>query len=260
MDRFHAFEFNDSGWCPPFLRDGIVEALGKCLRWGRIYDQAAPIFRDFCCAAGSDTILDLCSGSGDSVAALLDAMAKQHISSPNFVLSDLFPRLHALKDIAAHYPGKIKVIDEPVNAADVPDKYDRPARTIISAFHHFPPEIATGILSDCVQKRQSIFILEPFTRNIREIMPLLLPYTIASLANPLLTKQDRLLKLISSFPVPFMPMLALWDGIISIFRVYTKDDLMKMVAPFKNIYHWEYHKIPIHLGGTVTAFFGVPKK
>jgi hypothetical protein len=117
--RLHAFEFNERPECPAFVRDAIVEALGTGLRWGRMYDAVGPVFAEFCARAGCTEVLDLCSGSGEPVSILLDALARSGVGTfgtgdqagspvapPRFLLSDLFPNVAAMARVAARHPGR----------------------------------------------------------------------------------------------------------------------------------------------------------
>ncbi|MGK5090572.1 hypothetical protein WDW89_01000 [Deltaproteobacteria bacterium TL4] len=260
MPRIHAFEFCDHEKCPVFLRDSLVESLGNTFRWGKIYDAIAPVFIEFCQQADCDTILDLGSGSGEPVSILIDVLKKQQLSPPHFTISDLLPKVHAMEAVAARYPGQIEVISESLDATDVPERFDQSARTIISAFHHFPPELASKILFDCVRKQRAIFILEPFPRDLLSLAPLMLPNLAALLINPLLTHKDRILKMIFTYAFLTPLVIGSWDGVISVLRMYTEDELLDMVKPFGETYHWEYHKVPIALGGAITAFWGVHKQ
>lgn len=259
MRRIHGFEFNELDWCPEIIRTSIVEILGNGQRWGRIYDPMAPVFADFCRRAKCETVLDLCSGSGEPAGILIDALKRQGIPSPRFIISDLFPNIEAMNRSAARHPGLIQVNEESVNATNVPPSLKASARTIISAFHHFPPTLAADILADCVAQRQALFILEGFPRSFRRFLAFLPFLTIAFCVNPFLTKKHRILKFIFTFIIPVIALLGLWDGITSSLRVHTKDEMMRMAAPLGDHYQWAYHETPFFPGGRAVAFWGIPK-
>ena len=163
--RIQAFEFMDLPQTPRFLRDSIVESLGNSLRWSGIYKNAAGVFAEFCASLESNTLLDLCSGSGKHVAILLDALIKRGEKLPCFLISDLFPVIHELEKIVEQYPENVQAIHTATDALNVPDSYPHSARVLISAFHHFTPVTAKNILRDSAAKRKLIFVLEPMTRN-----------------------------------------------------------------------------------------------
>ncbi len=48
---------------------------------------------------------------------------------------------------------------EPVDATAVPAELGG-FRTLLGAFHHFPPDVARSILADAAQKRRGLAVLE----------------------------------------------------------------------------------------------------
>lgn len=256
--RIHAFEFNERPECPAFVRDAITETLGTGLRWGRIYDGAGPIFAEFCERARCDTVLDLCSGSGEPVSILLEALARRGVPAPRFVLSDLLPNVAAMERVAALHPGRIDVVTRPVDATDVPDDVDRGAPSMISALHHFPPALARRLLADCVAKRRAVFLLDAMAGDVRSLLAVLPSMTAAVLATPLLARRDRLLKALATYALPLVPAAGLWDAVVSHLRSYGEADLRAMVAPLGGGYAWEYRELPFFPGGRAMCFYGVP--
>ncbi|MFC1853165.1 hypothetical protein ACFL27_23455 [candidate division CSSED10-310 bacterium] len=259
MRRIHAFEFNERPETPDLFRDAIVEILGNSLRWGQVYDPVVPLFRQFCHRTRSKNFLDLCSGTGEPAAILMEGLQRKGFSPPQFCISDLFPNVYAMEKVAARHPGQLTVIREPIDATNVPREYDHCARTIISAFHHFPPDIALSILTDSVRKGQAIFILEAFPRDLVRFLPLLPSFTAIFLTQALFSPRDRFLKMLFSLFIPIIPILGVWDGIVSVLRVHTHNELLKMVASLGNSFQWEFHEIPFFPGGRAIAFLGVPQ-
>lgn len=256
--RLHAFEFNERPEVPAFVRDAIVETLGTGLRWGRIYDGAGPIFAEFCERARCDTVLDLCSGSGEPVSILLEALARQGARAPRFVLSDLLPNVAAMRRVAARHPGQIDVVARPIDATCVPAEVDRGARSVISALHHFPPALAARLLADCVARRRAVFLLDAMAGDARSLLAVLPSMTAAVFATPLLAERDRLLKALATYALPVVPLAGLWDAVVSCLRSYDEADLRAMVAPLGGGYAWEYRELAFFPGGRAMCFYGVP--
>ena len=202
MHRIQAFEFNERGDVPRFVRDSIVEILGNGLRWGRVLEAAGPAFLEFCGRARCDAVLDLCSGTGEPASTFLSSLPGDTTSLPDFYLSDLFPNVEAMDQVRARHPGKVRLITRPVDATNVPPEVDRPARTIINALHHFPPALAQKILADCVAKGRAVFVIEAMQRKPLHIFSLMPFFTAAFFANPFLCPRDRALKLFFSHVVP----------------------------------------------------------
>lgn len=258
MRRIQAFEWNDLTACPRFLRETIVEALGNGLRLGRIFEGVGPVFAEFCRRAGCDSVLDLCSGSGEPVSILADALARQGLPAPRFVVSDLLPNVAAMERVAARHPGLVEVAREPVDATDVPPHLDRPARTIINALHHFPPELAARIVADSVAKRRALFVLEAFPRSLARMAATLPALTAAAAINPLVAPRDRALKALATWVTPATAILGLWDAVVSALRMHDEGELRAMAAGAAD-YDWEFREVPFFPRGRATVFFGIPR-
>ncbi|MGB1016996.1 MAG: hypothetical protein ACPG4T_22855 [Nannocystaceae bacterium] len=258
MRRIHAFEFHERSECPVVIRESIVETLGRGLRWGRVYDDVGERFADFCERARCDTVLDLCSGSGEPVAILLDALVRKGIEPPRFITSDLFPNLAAMNRVARQWPGKITVKTDPVDATAVPADLPHQARTVISAFHHFPPQLAARMLADAVANRQAIFIVEPCPRRFSRFAAMVPILALSMYINPLLAGSKRLLKSLLTYGVPVVPALGLWDGLISTMRMYNRSELKQMTSELGGGYRWQFHEVPFFPGGLATVFEGIP--
>lgn len=253
-----AFEWNDLAACPRFIREAIVEALGRGLREGGLYDAVGPVFAEFCARAGCGEVLDLCSGSGEPASILLGALDRAGAPAPRFVLSDLFPNVPAMEQVAARHPGRVEVVRDPVDATDVPPAVDRPARTVISAFHHFAPEVARRLLADCVAKRRAVFIVEPMAGDARSLLSTLPPLTAAALGAPLHARRDRWKKVLCTYALPIVPLLGLWDAVVSDLRIYRERELRALVAPLGPGHAWEYREVDNGWGGRIPCFYGVP--
>lgn len=258
MKRIQSFEFNDIGRVPEYIRESTAEVLGRSLRLSRIYEAAAPAFQEFCERSGATAILDLCSGSGEPVSILLDALRGEDFPVPRFKISDLHPNLPSMNIVARRHPRRISVIEKSLDATNVNDEYNEPARTIISAFHHFRPEMAVKILKDCVRNESSVFILEPMTRSLPRALKLGIFYGVNIFGNPFMAPEHRPEKMKYTFLLPVIPGACVWDAMVSVFRIYDGDELHEMSRSFKNNYQWEYREISIPLGGRISVFMGFP--
>ena len=256
--RIQAFEFMDLPQTPRSLRDSIVESLGNSLRWSGIYKNAAVLFTEFCASLESNTLLDLCSGSGKHVAILLDALIIRGEKLPCFLISDLFPAIHEMKKIVEQYPENVQAIHTPIDALNVPDSYPHSARVVISAFHHFTPGSARSILRDSAEKGKPIFVLEPMTRNFRSFLKLGSFYLLALMINPFSSKKDRLLKAVFTYLIPLIPFMGLWDGVVSTMRVYTEEEFMALTSTIDAKYQWRFRKIRVGWNGKICALIGMP--
>ena len=256
--RVQAFEFMDLPQTPRYLRDSIVESLGNSLRWSGVYKNAVAEFSEFCASLQSNTLLDLGSGSGEPVAILLDTLNNQGEKLPYFLLSDLFPVIHKMERVIEKFPNNVKAIKIPLDASSVPDGIPHSARVVISTFHHFAPDLAKGILQDSAEKGKPIFILEAMTRSLNSVFKLGIFFLLSIMINPFWSKQDRLLKAIFTYPIPLIPLMGIWDGVVSVRRMYTEKELMALTSTIDANFQWKFHKIPVPWGGTISVFVGKP--
>lgn len=259
MRRIQAFEFCERAETPTIIREGIVELLGKGLRLSPIFETIAPLFHEFCERSGAEIILDLGSGSGEPSALLIEALSRRGITSPGFIISDLFPNLSKMEEIAGKFPQKIKIVRESLDATNVPENIQHQARTIINAFHHFPQPLAEKILADAIDKRTALLIMESFPRsflNFAGLFPFLLRAYFESLFQKKKSTARSTGYLLAS---PFTGLLGLWDSYVSVRRIYNQKELMSMVKPSADSYVWEYHEIPYGKHGAAVVFLGIPK-
>ncbi len=249
MPRLHLFEFNDQAWLPEVLREGMIESLSRALRLGRVYDRIP--FAAFARRLGADRALDLCSGAGEPAAILGRG------TGVRFTLSDLFPNVAAFEALAAR--AGVDFVAEPVDATAVPDRLDHPIRTVVSAFHHFRPGLARGILAAAVRDGKAVFIVEGFPRSLLRYAAILPALFAGGTVNPFLAERGRLAKFLLTFVVPLIPVLGMFDGLVSALRIHSRAELEAMVADLPGDYVWEYGTAPYPPWGRATWFAGLPR-
>lgn len=260
LPRVQLFEFNDLPAAPAALRETIVEALGRALRWGRVVRGLVGPFREFLAASGAAEVLDLCSGTGAPAVVLADELRRAGAVPPRIVLTDLFPHPEDWERAAAAHPGVITFDPTGVDATRIPPRLSRGrARAVINALHHFSPALARDILADAVEGSSGIFIAEAFTRNPFGFLPMA-PAGLAALAvNPLVAPRRRAAKALLTWATPAALLACGWDGLASTLRIHSEGDLRAMVAPLGNRFRWEFRTYAYPPFGRGTCFFGVPR-
>ena len=260
LPRVQAFEFNDTAGVPAFMRDTVVESLSRALRWGHVLHDLVPPFARFLRESGATEVLDLCAGAAGPATILAAEMHRSGERPPRFVMTDLFPQVDAWEAARAEDPDAIDFVREPVDATRIPhDLADGKARVIINALHHFPPDLARGMLEDAVRGSRGIFVSEAFERNPLGFVSMWPAGLAALFANPLLTKKDRLAKAVMTYLTPITAGISLWDGVVSALRIYSRRDLFEMVEPFGDSFRWEYGRYDFKPLGRGMYFYGVPK-
>jgi len=259
LPRLQLLEWNDHAATPPVLRDAIVETLSRALRWGRMLRGLVEPFQQFLAAAATDEVLDLCAGAGGPARVLATELATRG-TAPRFLLTDLYPRPEPWVAARDEHPGVIDFVEDPVDATAIPaDLAGGRARMVINAFHHFPPPLAHAILADAVTGSRGIFISEAFDRNPLRFLAFAPAGLAALLAEPLLSKQDRLTKAMLVWATPIALAAGTWDGLVSTMRIYEEADLRAMVAPLGDRFRWTYGTYRAPFGGRGYYFYGVPR-
>jgi hypothetical protein len=74
-------------------------------------------------------------------------------------------------------------------------------------------------------------------------------------------KPFKISRIIFTYLIPMIPVFGLWDGIISMLRIYTPKELMKMAKETNsNHYIWKSGLLKNKIGTNVTYLIGYPEK
>ena len=254
-------ECNDSPHCPQFIRESIIEVLGNSIRDARVYEKLVPKFISFCADHHIKNILEIGAGSGESTAVFLDAVVLNQHQPPHIYTSDFLPMPEVMLATSQRYPGVMTPIEESLDIRhpEVAPAHDM--RMVLSAFHHFDPDVVRVFLQDAQEQRIAVFVAEPFTNSLRAFFPMFLHGFTSLARNGVQCSRRRILKFFFTFFVPLIPMCLLWDGLISMRRMYDEKGFMEIVATLPKSergYQWQYEEVKVPLGGTASLFTGYP--
>lgn len=240
MHRVQFFEIHDQAWFPSFLRDQVTDDLQLVLNIGRPYADIVPQLRDAIEHAGTDCVLDLCSGAGGPWLWMAGALEREGLRV-RAELSDKYPNASA-RARAKSDDEKLHYHAEPVDATRVP-RAMAGFRTLFTSFHHFPPEQARQILRDALESRQGIGIFEIPGR--RPLTLLLLPMVLVAdiVIVPFMRVRPigrAAWRLIWRWVIPVVPLVLLFDGIVSCLRAYSPRELRELTSGLGDCgYRWE---------------------
>jgi hypothetical protein len=229
MRRRQLIEIEDQPWCPAAVRDGLTDYLQFITDRTEPYAPAARLLAEALRAstdggAGQPPIpvVDLGSGGGGPwrrlVRRLHDAGVPVRVR-----LTDLHPNVAAFDRIGRETDGMVSGEPRAVPADAVPQDLVG-FRTIFTAFHHFPPAMARGVLADAVARGQGIAVFESTTRDLRCLLFMLLVPTVVLLTTPFI-RPFRWSSLLLTYLFPVLPSVAFLDGVVSCLRTYTPDEL-----------------------------------
>ena len=241
MRRIHLFEFTDLPWYPQIFRRIQTDYLQFVATLGAGHKNLIPLFKKAMQQAGTTEIVDLCSG-GTGPWRRLQEQFKQAGLFVSIKLTDKYPNPEAVQKWAEAARQGIEYLAEPVDAMKVPPHL-KGMRTLFEGFHHFKPEQAKSILQDAVEKKVAIGIFEASLKPPLGLLLLLLAplMTLVSylLVTPFITPRT-LPRFFWTYLVPIVPLVTCWDGVISLLRVYSLQDLKELTDPLQcKDYIWE---------------------
>ena len=259
MNRLHLFEIQDFPWCPRSFRDSLTALMRWAIDLLHIYDPILPQLQTLIAHAPTRRIVDLCAGGAGPWGRLGAALDRRVGIPVPVLLTDKYPNLGAFKRLQQQAAGRVDFAAESIDATNVP-AHLRGVRTLFSSFHHFPPPLARQILRDAAEKGAPIGVFEFTERSLPACLGMLFAPLATLLVVPFL-RPFSVGRVLSCMPVPFLPLMAVWDGLVSNLRTYSPKELDGLAGEI-NVpgYCWQSGRIP---GGptrlAVTYLLGLPE-
>lgn len=258
MRRVQFIELHEQPWFPSSLRDEITDALQFGLKLSNAYAPIAPLLLSVLYSTQSRSIVDMCSGGGGP---WLDLSRKLQPDAQVFhiLLTDKYPNLRAFQNVRAASENHIVFYPDSVDAMKVPGELQG-FRTMFTSFHHFPPEEARAILQNAVDARQSVGIFE-ITKRTPSTIALMFPWALMLFVFTPLIRPFRWSRLLCTYVVPIIPLVLLFDGVVSCLRTYRPQELREMIKKLSGIeYQWEVGEHSRPSGGApITYLIGYPQ-
>ncbi|QDU83770.1 hypothetical protein Pla163_08710 [Planctomycetes bacterium Pla163] len=238
MRRLHLFEWEDQFWFPATLRDLMTDYLRFVVALFKMSAPVVPLLDRLLTETGSTRIVDLASGGGGPWGTLAPALRESH-PDLRVTLTDRYPNLSALRVAAASAPEVIEIRTEPVDALDVPDDLDG-VRTQFLSLHHFRPDQVRAIFANAVAAGRPIAVFEFQQRDLAHLIRFALSPVFVLLLSWAI-RPFSLRRILFTYLIPVVPLLIMWDGVVSVLRTYTPDELERIVAsvPGAAGYDWD---------------------
>lgn len=206
------------------------------------------------------TIVDFCSGAGGPTPYIEHELNMRRLAvkkAPiNFLLTDLHPNIDAWMPLAERSE-TLNFIPQSVDAGRPPaavisagsgrgsargvvDGYDATGgvsgkssgklivRTFYLSFHHFDDEQARRILKSTLETSDGFAIVELMDRRLFSLLMLMLEPLLVFLVAPMWFFTDPVY-LFFTFVIPALPVIMGWDGIVSLLRTRTFDEVLELV-------------------------------
>ena len=257
MHRVQFIELHEQPWFPSSLRDDVTDAMQFGFNLLRAYAPIAPLLQSVIDSAGNganarqsstgqlsagQSIIDMCSGGGgpwlDLARQLRSRDAASHSAPLQVWLTDKYPNLNAFRSVSASSDHLITFYPEPVDAMKVPGAL-KGLRTMFTSFHHFPPDDARAILQNAVDAGESIGIFEATRRDPATVGLIFVGILLMFLHTPRI-RPFRWSRLLWTYLIPVIPLVLLFDGVVSCMRTYRPQELREMVGKLTSCqYRWE---------------------
>ncbi len=238
MKRWHLFEIHDQSWCPDSLRNALTRLISHMTWCFRTYSPTADLLADALDKTGDTQVFDLCSGSGGPWRKLLgrvrNRLQVERQEPLRVFLTDKYPT-----DPAVEFPEGLSYVPDSVDAMAM--GRDRAGfRTMFTSFHHFEPDGAQAILADAVRNGSGIAVFECTRRKVSAVLLYLLAPVLVWFTVPFL-RPFRWQDWAWTYPIPILPMVVLFDGLVSCLRTYSPEACLELAAAAdsKGEFEWE---------------------
>jgi hypothetical protein len=242
MRRIQFIEFHEQPWFPSSIRDEITDALQFGFNLFHAYAPIAPLLQSALESTKSRTVVDMCSGGGGPWLELCRTLQygklRGHEPALQIWLTDKYPNPRAIQNFGAASENHVTFYPGPVDAMNVPREL-KGFRTMFTSFHHFSPEGARAILADAVHAGEGIGIFE-ITRRAPLTIGIMLAWVLTLVACTPCIRPFRWSRLLWTYLVPIIPLVLVFDGVVSCLRTYRTQELLEIAEKLTaGGYRWE---------------------
>jgi hypothetical protein len=206
------------------------------------------MLREAIARSGATRVVDLCSGAGGPWRGW-----GNHGPAP-VVLTDKYPNRLAQSGLLPFHPMAVDATAVPSDLTGF--------RTLFTSFHHFRPAQARAILADAVRQGQGIGVFEISRRAPLEIAVISLTWLAVLVLVPFI-RPVRWSRLAWTYLPPVLPLVGLFDGIVSCLRTYSPPELRDLLRGLDtpNTYEWQIGETRSRWSPLVVTYLvGVPKR
>ena len=258
--RNYLFEFEDLAWFPNSIRESMTDYLRYLITKLDFYRPIVPLIIEGMNRSNANQIIDLCSGGGGAIEKIQNELKHLSDAEIKIILTDKYPNTSAFEFLSSKSDSAISFLHTSVDAADVPLTL-KGFRTIFSGFHHFNYSFAKAVLKNAVDTKSGIGIFDGGNKNILAILAILVVHPIVFFFFTPFFRPFRFSRLFFTYIIPIIPFCTVWDGIVSIIRLYKPKELLQIAKEVEpNTYHWSSGKKKSKFGLNVTFLIGYPVK
>jgi hypothetical protein len=250
MRRVQFIELHEQPWFPASLRDDVTDAVQFGFNLLKAYAPVVPLLQSVIDSTENGTndrqsIVDMCSGGGGpwmDLSRKLRGRNAVNFEGVQIWLTDKYPNLDAFQSISDSSEHHITYYPEPVDAVNVPRAL-KGMRTMFTSFHHFSPDDARAILQNAVDAGESIGIFEITKRGPSAIAVIFVGVLLMFVHTPRI-RPFRWSRLFWTYLIPIIPLVLLFDGVVSCLRTYRPQELREIVDKLTGReYRWEIGEV-----------------
>ncbi|MCC6817489.1 MAG: hypothetical protein IT245_01175 [Bacteroidia bacterium] len=209
-------ELEDHTWFPDFLRVEQAEFIGQMAVFSGIYKPFIQLLKN--CVHNSDSLHDLCSGSGVPGLHIFNAST----SFKSLTLSDKFP-------LQKQWPDNIRYLSISTDILEM-EFTPQYCYILLNAFHHFNEEEQNSIIKRCQEAGAEMYIAEILEPTLMCAIKVFLAGTIGVLLlTPFICKMTWR-KFILTYLIPLNSITVSIDGIISVFKSKSQSRYINQLA------------------------------
>ncbi|MDP5200404.1 hypothetical protein [Flavobacterium sp. DG2-3] len=241
MSRIHLFEFEDQQWLPEFIRNYMTDFLQFLSNKTAMYKGIVPVIEKALKESQTNQIIDLASGGGGGLIWLNNELRKNN-PDLKILLTDYYPNIPAFEHTQKQADNFDFIITS-VDAKNVPENLNG-LRTQFLSLHHFKPKDAQQILQNAIDSNSSIAIFEGQERSVPSIVAMILSPISVLLTTPFI-RPFKIGRIIFTYLIPIVPLLVLWDGVVSSLRTYSVEEMNELISKLNNkeSFNWEVGKV-----------------
>ncbi|KAF5008620.1 hypothetical protein FDECE_5110 [Fusarium decemcellulare] len=256
--RMHLFQIHDQPWFPSSLRVIVQAILSKTWSLKLPIPSRSPaqiaaskLIQYLDTSISSWKFIDFCAGGGGPTPVIEDHVNRylrnRNRQEVDFVLTDSHPNINAWALIDSQNP-HITYDGQSVDASQAPERLTQPKdgrkifRLFNLAFHRFDDDLAQRILKDTIDSNQGFAIFELQDRSIMSFLAdLLLPVGVVLSAPYYALKWRSPSVLIFTWLIPIIPLVLMWDGIVSSLRTREPEEVEALLHGCNsNLAGWEF--------------------
>lgn len=248
MRRMQLFEFEDQTWLPWWVRDEITDHLSRLFLSADVeplHEAMVERLAGVLERSGSSHLVDLCSGAGGPMPAVVPRLRDRLGRAVSVTLTDRYPSRSSLPASVGD-PTWLTVEPHPVDARSISPDLDG-VRTVFNAIHHFRPDHVADVVRSSTLGGRSLAIFEPFERGRRLALTLGVGGVVGGWRDARRYRgpvgRTVLLHAI-------LPLVLGWDGAISVLRGYTAKELLAIAERSGAVgVRWSAERVALPWGG-----------